>query len=229
MSNYLDDVLLDISSIRCQLPDGDIAPEQIELIAENMLRTRGTVQPLVVRKAGYDANGEEIYELVHGHLEYQSARRAMAMDATFEMIRAFVIEPDRDQQVLEQIQLLRRVNSAVPRHTPLPEEALKQILRSIETMQKRVNRDYENLIQQVRELLPVGPPDPHLTFLNQFLDQKDTTEIHAQLSFLKNRTLVTALISHHPFSDVKQLQAVRGLGMGKKYRELLKWLDEMNK
>jgi len=54
-----------------------------------------------------NANGEEEYELVDGHLQYFAARRAMEIDPKLEMIRAFVIEKGQDAIFQQQIELLR--------------------------------------------------------------------------------------------------------------------------
>lgn len=233
MSNYLGDVLLDISSIQSNLEDRNITDETIESIAQNMVLTRGTVQPLVVRKAGYDENGEEVYGLVHGQLEYRAAQRAMALDPTFEMVRAFVIEIDRDEAVLRQIELLgNQIPEPLPDKPPASEDKsatvaeLEKILSSVQKIQKRVHQDYQNLVNDIQKLLPPPPPDQRIIFLNKFLAQSDPKEIQTKLSFLKNSKLVTTIIDSHPYNSLEDLQRVKGVGKGATLTKLLKWLDE---
>lgn len=84
--------------------------EDIEKAAKLILDANGIVNPLIVQRTGLDT-----YEVVSGDFEYFAASRAREIDlARAEMIQAFILEPENESSLMEQIKLLRENSSPPP-------------------------------------------------------------------------------------------------------------------
>ncbi|MFN3927663.1 MAG: ParB N-terminal domain-containing protein [Pseudanabaenaceae cyanobacterium] len=231
MTNYIGDFLLDIVSISTDRNKDEFDPDQIEAIARTIVNLRGIINPLIVRKTGYNADGEALYELVEGHLEYFSAQRAMELDPKLEMVRAFVIEPDQADTCQQQVALLRtkNINSVV---TPtivnidyhsLTRGIVQQLQPHLQTIQQELN----NLKNEIAVLKSHSPPTnkptsknknrknlPSLTpnqrlvadqfaqAVNQITDQ----ELYEKLKPISNRRkFIPHLLAQRPFQDIHDL------------------------
>ena len=77
--------------------------EQIDKAAHLIISVEGIINPIIVRRTSFDS-----YEVVDGHFEYYAAVRARELSlAKGEMIQAIILEPDNEEALLEQVNILR--------------------------------------------------------------------------------------------------------------------------
>jgi len=153
MTNYIGDWLLDIVSISTNRSMDEFDREQIEAIANSIVSLRGVINPLIVRKTGYNADGEELYELLDGHLQFFAAQRAMEIDPKLEMIRAFVVDQEHSALFQRQVDLLRSANSAHPQTKPVTPPATKVSIdyeRLSNEMEQKLNSNLGGLISAIK-------------------------------------------------------------------------------
>lgn len=75
--------------------------------AELILKVEGIINPLILRRTS-----PQSYEVVDGHFEYHAAVKAKEIDSQKgEYISAFIIEPDNEEVLEEQVKLLRSQNT----------------------------------------------------------------------------------------------------------------------
>lgn len=92
-----------VKQITSSVPRSKFSDEDIENIANLILKGEGIINPLILR-----SNSLESYEVVDGHFEYYAAARAREKDLRKgEMIGAFIIEPSNQESIEEQVKLLR--------------------------------------------------------------------------------------------------------------------------
>jgi hypothetical protein len=230
MTNYIGDLLLDIVSISTNRSIDEFDQNKIEAIAHSIVNLRGVIDPVIVRKIGCRADGEEEYELVDGHLQYFSAKRAMEIDPKLEMIRAFVIEKDQDALFQQQIELLRSPNTAVAPLTTSAQTSIDyQRLRN--ELESLLNGKLAELVRTIRgeltnfkvELISlVNPPSAEKTAIpkkskqtkakitaQEFIDLVNNLseqELSNKLkSYRSSDKFLPNLIKHRPFTSIKEM------------------------
>jgi hypothetical protein len=216
MTNYIGDWLLDIVSISTNRSIEEFDPRKIEAIAHSIVGLRGVIDPLIVRKIGYNADGEEQYELVDGHLQYFSAKRAMEIDPKLEMIRAFVIEKGQDALFQQQVDLLR---SAYAEHSQ-PEPVIAP--------EANASIDYQQLGKQLELIINSRLTD----FANNIRNELANFKVEV-ISLLNQQTASPqskAKISSQEFIElVNQLSAQELDDKLKSYRNSHKFLPSLLK
>lgn len=82
--------------------------DQVEKVANLIINVEGIINPIIVRRTGLES-----YDVVDGHFEYYAAVRARELSPLKgELIQAIILEPDTEETLLEQVNVLRR-NSAL--------------------------------------------------------------------------------------------------------------------
>jgi regulator of replication initiation timing len=102
----MDFFLIDVDTIKCSVPYSEIKDHEIVVnrLANIILESGGIVNPLFVKKLGFDS-----YELVYGEIEYYAAVKASEIDPKKgEMIAAFIIDEDQKELIKQQINFLRK-------------------------------------------------------------------------------------------------------------------------
>ncbi len=102
----MDFFLMDVDTIQCSIPYSDIKKHEdiVNRLANIILESGGIVNPLFVKKLGFDS-----YELIYGEIEYYAAVKASEIDPKKgEMIAAFVIEDEQQELIRQQIKFLRK-------------------------------------------------------------------------------------------------------------------------
>ncbi|MBE9200665.1 MULTISPECIES: ParB/Srx family N-terminal domain-containing protein [unclassified Nodularia (in: cyanobacteria)] len=92
-----------VRKISSTVPCSQFSQDELNHAAELILKLGGIINPLIVR-----ITSTQSYEVVDGHFEYYAAARAKEIDSQKgEYIGAFIIEPD-NEDVLQQIALIRK-------------------------------------------------------------------------------------------------------------------------
>jgi len=102
------DWLIDIVSILPPPPPPvPLDPDQIEALARSIVELGGVIHPLIVAKAGVNADGEDQFRLVAGDLQYAAAVRALELDPKQEMVRAYIAQtPEQELAFQRQLAIL---------------------------------------------------------------------------------------------------------------------------
>lgn len=149
--------LIDVDTINCPVPYSDIKENEpiLERLAHIILDSEGIINPVFVKKIGFDS-----YELVYGHLEYYAAVKASKIDPKKgEMIAAFVIENSEKEAIQTQINLLRKSLSGENQETLVCTAGdnynkLNSVHRDIHKIHEKIDSLMEmNTAKGIRQLL----------------------------------------------------------------------------
>jgi hypothetical protein len=93
-----------VKKITSQEPRSNFADSDLEKVATLSLEAEGLINPIVIRRTSLES-----YEVVDGDFEYHAAARAREIDPRKgEMVGAFILEPENEEVILEQIKILRK-------------------------------------------------------------------------------------------------------------------------
>lgn len=93
-----------VKKITSTVPRSNFADRDLEKVAQLILELGGLINPIILRRNGMDA-----YEIVDGDFEYYAAAKAREINALKgETIGAFILEPENEELLLEQVQALRK-------------------------------------------------------------------------------------------------------------------------
>ena len=132
--------LVAVKKITSTVPRDNFADRDLEKVAQLILELGGLINPIILRRNGMDA-----YEIVDGDFEYYAAAKAREINPLKgETIGAFILEPENEELLLEQVQALRKCtiteNSVESRETgffdentsPQPAELIKNPVSLVE-------------------------------------------------------------------------------------------------
>ena len=93
-----------VKKITSTVPRSNFADRDLEKLAQLILELGGLINPIILRRNGMDS-----YEIVDGDLEYYAAAKAREINPMKgETIGAFILEPENEGLLLEQVQALRK-------------------------------------------------------------------------------------------------------------------------
>ncbi len=96
--------LVAVKKITSTVPRANFRDRDLEKVAQLILELGGLINPIILRRNGMDA-----YEIVDGDFEYYAAAKAREINPMKgETIGAFILEPENEELLLEQVQALRR-------------------------------------------------------------------------------------------------------------------------
>ncbi|MDB9518079.1 ParB N-terminal domain-containing protein [Roseofilum reptotaenium CS-1145] len=99
MSKYY---LVDVKSINSNVSRSEFAVDDLENLAQSILKSDGLLMPLILKQTG-----PESYEVLAGDREYYAAVRAKEINPrAAEMVNAFVVPPKLQEAALEQVSAL---------------------------------------------------------------------------------------------------------------------------
>lgn len=135
--------LVAVKKITTNKPRSIFADDVLEQAAKLILETEGVINPIVVRRTSIDS-----YEVVDGDFEYYAAARAREIDLRKgEMIGVYIIEPENEGAMMEQVKAFRRQKSPDLDRTDPGSDSMAAYLKNIETrLEKRINELLEQVI-----------------------------------------------------------------------------------
>jgi DNA uptake protein ComE-like DNA-binding protein len=105
----IDFFMVDVKDIQVSTTDHNFSQTVIENLADAMLASGGLIKPVILKQVGLQS-----YQLIDGHLEYYAALQAKAKDPRKgEMVNAFVISPDQEDLVRQQVTVLQSAYASV--------------------------------------------------------------------------------------------------------------------
>lgn len=93
--------LVDIANINSSVTRSNFSEADLDKLATLILNAGGLVRPLILERISIDQ-----FKVLKGHFEYYAAVRASERDSSYEMVRAFVVEPSNKETIEEQIRAL---------------------------------------------------------------------------------------------------------------------------
>jgi ParB family chromosome partitioning protein len=97
-----------VKKITSSIPRSNFSEDELNRAAELILKVEGIINPLVLRRTS-----PQSYDVFDGHFEYYAAARAKEIDSQKgEYIGSFIIEPENEQVLQEQVEILRRRESS---------------------------------------------------------------------------------------------------------------------
>jgi hypothetical protein len=150
----IDFFMVDVKDIQVNTTDHNFSPVVIENLANAMLASGGLIKPLILKQVGL-----QNYQLIDGLLEYYAALQAKAKDPRKgEMVNAFVISPDQEDLVKQQVTVLQSAYSSayqtetvtnIPANTSPQSEQLDQSQHLLSNSQNLSVTDYTNFQSQL--------------------------------------------------------------------------------
>jgi ParB family chromosome partitioning protein len=99
--------LVAVKKITSSVPRETFSELELEQVAKLSLEASGLINPIVLRRTSMQS-----YEVVDGHFEYYAAVKAKEREPMKgEMIPAFLLEPENEEVLLEQVKVLRQKGS----------------------------------------------------------------------------------------------------------------------
>lgn len=135
--------LVAVKKIKSPVSSSQFSEDELNRVAELILKVEGIINPLIIRRTSFES-----YEVVDGDFEYYAAAKAREIDPRKgEMISAFIIEPENEELITEQIKAFRSLKSDEPGRKELTVN-----LKQFESLPKQVENITEMLTQVTKEL-----------------------------------------------------------------------------
>ncbi len=141
-----------VKKITSQEPRSNFADSDLEKVATLSLEAEGLINPIVIRRTSLES-----YEVVDGDFEYHAAARAREIDPRKgEMVAAFILEPENEEVLLEQVKTLRKgrtIKNTVEVTENQPVTSLEYRLTNIESRFEKQNNELKSeLVQLIKKI-----------------------------------------------------------------------------
>jgi hypothetical protein len=124
-----------LKKITSSVPRSNFSEDELNRAAELILKAEGIINPLVLR-----ITSAQSYEVVDGHFEYYAAARAKEIDShKGEYVGAFVIEPQNEEVLQQQVEVLRKRESGNNDIKPKLESLTAQVTKLAESVKSIEN------------------------------------------------------------------------------------------
>lgn len=149
--------LVAVKKIVSAVPSSNFAQPDLEKLARLILNLGGLINPIIVRRTGMDS-----YEIVDGNFEFYAAARAKEIEPfKGETIGAFILEPENEELLLAQLEILRsgavsesRGESATPEESSITESVgenpVSEPPSSVEQRLINIEARLENQINELK-------------------------------------------------------------------------------
>ncbi|MGK7881060.1 MAG: chromosome partitioning protein ParB [Crocosphaera sp.] len=186
----MDFFLIDVDTIKCSVAYSEIKEYEnvVDRLANIILESGGIVNPLFVKKLGFDS-----YELLYGEIEYYAAVKASEIDPRKgEMIAAFIIEDDQKELIKQQINFLRKSLSneqSTEGSQSLNTEVVSTVnsnYNKLNSVQKDINKLHEKLQSLMEMNTANGLRNLLRKQLESIINEAETKSKQEAIQYLKN-------------------------------------------
>ena len=148
--------LVAVKRITCTVPRSNFAEPDLDKLARLILDSGGLINPIIVRRTSMDS-----YEIVDGNFEYYAAARAKEIQPLKgETIGAFILEPENEELLLEQLEILRKTaitdncgDNETPKESSITEDSGEsETLEPPSSFEQRLTNIEARLENQINEL-----------------------------------------------------------------------------
>lgn len=204
---------VDVKSISSEVPVSNFGNDDLNKLADNIIASGGLIKPLILKMTGLEA-----YTVVEGHFEYYAAVKAREKNPRkCEMVNAFIISPDQQDNIFQQVAAFKESSSASPSETTYIKEGNDLELESLKQEFTLLKKQIKDLIlEQAQE----RPETQKLFELIKLLENK----IHKQITPLEafnNLDLLelTFRLRTAGFTDKKVVQVVESIDKERKKKK----------
>lgn len=128
--------LVAVKKIVSNKPRSIYKDDEIEQAAKLILDSQGLVNPLIVQRTSLQS-----YEVVDGDFEYYAAARAREIDPRKgEMIGVFIVEPETEENIINQVKVFRKSGFENSEPTKIISEDLEKFLNNFESRFEKVTK-----------------------------------------------------------------------------------------
>jgi ParB-like chromosome segregation protein Spo0J len=148
--------LVAVKRITSAVPRSNFAEPDLDKLARLILDSGGLINPIIVRRTSMDS-----YEIVDGNFEYYAAARAREIDGfKGETVGAFILEPENEELLLEQLEILRKTAISenageieTPKESFITEASVElETLEASSSLEQRLTNIEARLEIQINEL-----------------------------------------------------------------------------
>jgi ParB-like chromosome segregation protein Spo0J len=148
--------LVAVKRITSAVPRSNFAEPDLDKLARLILDSGGLINPIIVRRTSMDS-----YEIVDGNFEYYAAARAREIDGfKGETIGAFILEPENEELLLEQLEILRKTAISenageieTPKESLITEASVElETLEASSSLEQRLTNIEARLENKIHEL-----------------------------------------------------------------------------
>ncbi|MFW6295662.1 MAG: hypothetical protein ACOC04_00565 [Halothece sp.] len=211
--------LVAVRRITSSVPRSHFSETDLEKAAKLILEAEGIINPIVLRRVDIQS-----YEVVQGDFEYYAAVKAREMNPRKgEMIGSFILEPDNEKAILEQVNLLRKSDSSVAESQTVLRENTENVIPPSIQETPQVNFPISDLLTEIEKMLEGMIERKMIPILESF-----RSEIHTVSSVEESRDKDYDRMT---VSELKVIAKKRGIplsasGKKKKRADLIKELKE---
>lgn len=136
--------LIAVKKITSTVERSIFSEDALNQAAKLILDAEGIINPIVVRRTSLES-----YEVVDGDFEYYAAAKAREIDPRKgEMIGAFIVEPENEEVITQQVEVLRK-QSANDNNKPKVEK--NNVENSYQPNLESINDEVEQVIEAVKK------------------------------------------------------------------------------
>ncbi|MBW4557083.1 MAG: hypothetical protein KME59_14265 [Trichormus sp. ATA11-4-KO1] len=163
--------LVAIKKIISNKPRSLFAEDELEQAAKLILESEGVINPIVVRRTSLQS-----YEVADGDFEYYAAARAREIDPRKgEMIGVFIIEPENEDNLTQQIHIFRKQKDDSSKEVNFTTKDFENFLNKLELRIEKLSR----------ELLEEATAKVYLETQNKELNKKLANKVEPLEVFTK--------------------------------------------
>lgn len=203
--------LVAVRKITSNVERSSFADDELERAAQLILAVEGIINPIILHKTSLES-----YEVVDGHFEYHAAARAREIDLRRgEMIGAFVIKPENEEFIKEQVKVLRERelsdNKIQSYQVAQPENLFYELSKKIEQLASSSNSEQlKDVIERKLEF----SAEKIYQYVSESFKQLEETLVkkikvfQSEIQQHKDETSIVTLGSIDANSTVKQLKKI---------------------
>lgn len=223
--------LVAVKKITSNQARSNFSDEELEQGAKLILELEGVINPIIVRRTSLQS-----YEVVDGDFEYYAAARAREIDPRKgEMIGVLIIDPENEDLIAKQVELLRKPKPAIPSNVSTGSNALESISTIIESrltntetritniesrgenrmieLQAEFRREIQKINERIKDIENTIPKQVEPL---EALNTLSLTDLTSKLKRVVNIKIIEKIVSerekgkYSSFSNV--VERIKGLG-----------------
>ncbi len=212
--------LVAVKKITSTKPRSNFTDDELEQAAQLILKSEGIINPIVVRRTSLQS-----YEVLDGDFEYYAAARAREIDPRKgEMIGVFIMEPENEDSITEQIRIFRESkpeignNGNMDLRTTNIESRVTNLESRFEKRMSEVQAEFRHEIQKISDRLnKIEASLPKQIEPLEALNNFSLTDLTSKLKRINIKTqIIEAIVNERKkgrytsFSNV--VERIKGLG-----------------
>lgn len=184
--------LVDLDNITPKVDISEFSADEIENMANLILRTGGIVRPIILKRTGIES-----CEIVTGDFEYHATIKASEIDPEHSgMIRGFIITEEEEENVKKQQEILRGLDTPIAESPEVPidvQGSQVDLTKMFNNLTKELNNQLDKKLQPMTTKLnelatkPTTFASPNFQLENNATIQKQLEVLFTKIDQLSNK------------------------------------------